>query len=239
MTISVLLVLLGFFMSCFKRAIAIALVGLMCYFTEWYAHVRFLAGSQETTNFHRSFVADSIDIPLVTAVLLVVCTIFAFYLTVFFIRRSQPVQANVATLEGGTLRLRSRNDVLLRWHINFFLPIIFVAMALPGFSRTPGLYSLYITLQLYAPGLTQVTLHNVRGLFFPRTSSSISDLDQVVAALGGATVLGYSLYGIVNLWYKELQAEEQKVQEQMLAWIRMGNTTVRARAPGATLLPNP
>jgi hypothetical protein len=207
MTISVLLVLLGFFMSCFKRAIAIALVGLMCYFTEWYAHVRFLAGSQETTNFHRSFVADSIDIPLVTAVLLVVCTIFAFYLTVFFIRRSQPVQANVATLEGGTLRLRSRNDVLLRWHINFFLPIIFVAMALPGFSRTPGLYSLYITLQLYAPGLTQVTLHNVRGLFFPRTSSSISDLDQVVAALGGATVLGYSLYGIVNLWYKELQAE--------------------------------
>ena len=233
MTISVLLVLLAFFMSCFKRAITIALVGLMCYFTEWYAHVRVLASSQKTTNFHRSFVADFRNILLVTAVLLVVCTFFAFYLTVFLIQR-----ANIANLEDGTLGLRSRDYVLSRWHTNFFVSVLFVAMALFGFSEGPCLYDLYRMLPPYAPEQTPLTLHNVLDLFFPRTSSSISDLDQVVTALGGATVLGYSLYGIVSSWYKEF-TEEQKAQEQMLAWIRMQSTNIRARASGATLLSNP
>lgn len=37
---------------------------------------------------------------------------------------------------------------------------------------------------------------------FPRTACSISDLDQVVAAVAGATILGFSIYSVAKAYYK-------------------------------------
>ena len=48
---------------------------------------------------------------------------------------------------------------------------------------------------------------------YPRTNVSVTDLDQAVAILAGATILGFGLYGIANAqyekWLENLKAEEE------------------------------
>ena len=48
----------------------------------------------------------------------------------------------------------------------------------------------------------------LRTTFFPRTSFSISDLDQVVAVAAGATILAFNLYSVMKAHYRILRAKD-------------------------------
>ena len=77
-----------------------------------------------------------------------------------------------------------------------FLPVTFVlslsATVVPVLNSTGGFKYLLKTW--------------LRITFFPRTSSSINDLDQAVAVAAGATILAFNLYSVLKAHYKENNA---------------------------------
>jgi hypothetical protein len=208
-------------MICFKRTFTIGMVGLACYLAECYAHVVVLPDLGPTTNFRRSFAAKS------KAVLVGISTAVAAGLArLFFLRRSRlsppapPDEPSVDWANMAYMRYSYGSQTGIR------LLAYFMVFGLPGILGVPWfLTSLNYTSMntLQRVGLWQ-WIHamscNILLLFFPRTGSSLSDLDQVVSALGGATVLGFSLYRVANSWYKDLMAKEA-VRSQQQAWFRM------------------
>lgn len=62
-----------------------------------------------------------------------------------------------------------------------------------------------ISIHAKAPGL--------RALFFPKSNSSLKDLDQKVAVLAGLTVLAFGLYPVLNLWYRKLKNNQMRALE--------------------------
>jgi hypothetical protein len=235
LTISVLLFLLEFLMICFKRTFTIGMVGLACYLAECYAHVVVLPDLGPTTNFRRSFAAKSKAILSMIAVLVGISTAIAAGLArLFFLRRprlSPPTPPDESSVDWANMAYTqysygSQTGIrLLAYFMVFGLPgILGVLWFLTSLN-----YTSMNTLQRV--GLWQ-WIHamscNILLLFFPRTGSSISDLDQVVSALGGATVLGFSLYRVANSWYKDLMAKEA-VRSQQQAWFRMTRIDVQAR----------
>ena len=53
--------------------------------------------------------------------------------------------------------------------------------------------------------------------FFPRTACSITDLDQAVAAVAGATVLAFSIYSAGKAYYKIWKASQVSADEELIA----------------------
>lgn len=80
----------------------------------------------------------------------------------------------------------------------FFLPVSFVSTLLPLFWEYHAVTS---TATSFWQMLDQYASRLVRNLL-PRTACSITDLDQVVAAAAGATVLGFSVYSVAKAYYK-------------------------------------
>ena len=82
------------------------------------------------------------------------------------------------------------------------LPVAFVASA-------------YSTLGGPGPGLSDVTglfKHFIR-IIFPPTQTSMGDLDQVVAALGGGTILAFNLFSAARCRYLRSREAQRKQDE--------------------------
>lgn len=82
----------------------------------------------------------------------------------------------------------------------FFLPLSFFSTLVPLFWEY---HAVKCTATSFWQMLDQYTSRLVRN-FFPRTACSITDLDQVVAAAAGATVLGFSVYSVAKAYYEKL-----------------------------------
>jgi hypothetical protein len=210
MPISLVFLLLETWMKFFRRALAIALVGLMCYSIEWYAHFSVFRNSNRIRNFRTSFAAESLTVLLIIAVLMGICVLAATFLTtLFFLRGPTPTTGDSIAIEGLTLeQVRPRAMQLdvksgklrwLRWlSVN-------IALMFGSTTMTPGISQFF---QILPSG---TAAPEVLQLFFPRTSSSLSDLDQAVAALGGATVIAFAIYSVASSWYKDFVAEASAV----------------------------
>jgi hypothetical protein len=85
-----------------------------------------------------------------------------------------------------------------------FLPVTFILSLLPPFwhSTTPSNRAFRSATTPFWQTLDRDATRFVRD-FFPRTACSITDLDQVVAAAAGATVLGFSVYSVAKAYYKK------------------------------------
>ena len=110
---------------------------------------------------------------------------------------------NVETAQGAPLRWKSGESSLraITMVTTLFLPLSFVASVLPlTWPSTSHQGSASATA---SPWQTLDDHVNRLGRnLFPRTTCSITDLDQGVAAAAGATVLGFSVYSVAKAYYK-------------------------------------
>jgi hypothetical protein len=87
------------------------------------------------------------------------------------------------------------------------LPISMIGTAIPL-----SVHAMDISTDGFLTWTRTVASRLVQALF-PRTNVSIMDLDQAVAVLAGATVLGFGLYGAANAnyekWLEKVQAREE------------------------------
>lgn len=100
-------------------------------------------------------------------------------------------------------RAIERQTRLITYMSTIFLPVSLLLSLFPtvmlSFNRTGGSIHLLTT--------------SLRTIFFPRTSSSIGDLDQAVAVAAGATILAFSLYSVIKAHYKILSAKDAPLLE--------------------------
>ena len=100
-------------------------------------------------------------------------------------------------------RAIERQTRLMTYVSTIFLPISFLLSLFPA-----GM------LGSNAAMLGSDILRNwFRTTFFPRTSFSISDLDQAVAVAAGATILAFNLYSVMKAHYKILSAKDDSSLE--------------------------
>ncbi|CAD6569606.1 MAG: hypothetical protein ASARMPREDX12_002739 [Alectoria sarmentosa] len=100
-------------------------------------------------------------------------------------------------------RAIERQTRLITYVSTIFLPISFLLSLFPA-----GM------LGSNAAMLGSDILRNwFRTTFFPRTSFSISDLDQAVAVAAGATILAFNLYSVMKAHYKILSAKDDSSLE--------------------------
>jgi hypothetical protein len=67
-----------------------------------------------------------------------------------------------------------------------------------------------VTLSWSSP---QTLFSNFIRIMFPRTQSSLSDLDQIVPALGGATILAFNLLSAARCWYTKKRDRDRRAAE--------------------------
>lgn len=81
------------------------------------------------------------------------------------------------------------------------LPLSFVASLGPIFWHSTWDHSKTSTEVSLWKRVKEFAIRFIRD-FFPRTACSITDLDQAVAAVAGATALVFSIYSVVKAYYK-------------------------------------
>lgn len=244
MAISVILFLVAAWMFCIRRAIAVGLIGLMCFTVECYIHfskfnrvdLRYdpsLPASNHPA-FSRLFVADFASLVIAILVTLSVCGLISMAIALFILvppgtpssHSQQDIERVNEAVPGLTMPPRlgtpavevPRNAEMIHGtqvpgrsedlHLRaitmvtlVFLPVSFVSSLLPMFWDSTKYDTATSTTTSIWQTLDQYVTRFVRN-FFPRTACSITDLDQVVAAGAGATVLGFSLYSVAKAYYE-------------------------------------
>ena len=201
MEIFVLLFIIAAVFHSVKRGLLIALIGLFCFAAEGYLYVTNSAIRQTKGNLSRSFLVDFTEVLIFILILLTVLVTAAFVLmTLYYISRRQSTGNVREDLE--ILRANQETDTRFNsWTIVsltfLFLPLTFVASTVPITTDILSIRASDLTTWL------QATWHRLLEDFFPRTSLSITDLDQAVAFLAGATVLGFSLHSAAHSRYHE------------------------------------
>ncbi|KAJ9663659.1 hypothetical protein H2198_000671 [Neophaeococcomyces mojaviensis] len=236
MPISAILFLVAMWMFCLRRAISVAMVGLLCLATECYIHFSNLkelgirydptkAQSDDKPAFSRSFVADFTGLVIAILVTLAICAITAS-MTVTYMLHSQRVpqdqrvpQENGRAEQGrllvnpGTLREASEAERELRlssWISLFFLvPSALLSIVPSAFNST-----VFVSSYLTNTGRTTTFWSRLKifaGHFYPQSSNSFSDLDQAVSTAAGATILGFSIYSVASSYYG-IQSNERRMR---------------------------
>ena len=82
-----------------------------------------------------------------------------------------------------------------------FLPLSFVASLWPIFWHSTWDHHKASISMTFWRKVKESAIRFMRD-FFPRTACSITDLDQAVAAVAGATILAFSLYSVARAYFK-------------------------------------
>lgn len=244
MAISVILFIVAAWMFCIRRAIFVALVGLLCFAVECYIHFsRFMdlglryeprVSAGDYPAFSRLFVADFAGLVVAILVTLSICGLISAAIAFSMLvppripssRSRQDIErVNEAALregisfrfgssaaEGtpstqsthGTPLAEKSEDLHLRaitMVTTLFLPLTFILSLLPSYWHSTMYYNVTSTTTSFWQTLDRYATRLGRD-FFPRTACSITDLDQVVAAAAGSTVLGFNVYSVAKAYYK-------------------------------------
>ena len=238
MQISVILFLIAAWRRAFWRLVITGLVGLLCFAVECYIHfsdfqrlnLRHHPKAQPYVAFQRYFVADFTGITIAISVLLAVVSSLSTAIPVVYTRYNQEqprpsrdengrqdpaalqaISATARTYDDSesyrSNAYRSRaNERQMRhmtYMITIFLPISFILSASPAAM-------LGFNLAVLDSDILGTWL---RTTFFPRTSFSISDLDQAVAVGAGATILAFNLYSVMKAHYDILSTKDNSSLE--------------------------
>ena len=215
MAISVILFVVATWTFCVRRAVFVALVGLLCFTIESYIHfseVRNLGlqysrpdvyGSGNHTTFTRYFVADFASLVIIILATLSFCSLIGAAIAICMLRSPRMPSSRS---QQDTERV---NEVVPRERITFTYPMLttaFLPVSLVASLMPPILHRInYRTATSATMSFWQTLGHHASRLardFFPRTGYSITDLDQAVAAAAGVTVLGFSVYSMAKAPYK-------------------------------------
>ena len=243
MAISVILFIVDAWKICIRRAIFVALVGLLCFTVECYIHfsevmdldLRYEPGvSDDYPAFSRFFVADFAGLVIAILVVLSLCGLISAAIAFCMLplprtaSSGTPQDAEIgneamsrerrpsgfgATAIQVTRSAETTHGTRLLWGFEescvrgitmvttLFLPVSFIVSLLPlSWHITDRRDSASATTSLWQTFDRSAT-RLVRDLS-PRTAYSITDLDQVVAASSGATVLGFRIYSVAKAYYK-------------------------------------
>ena len=192
--------------KCIRRGCLLAAVGLFCFFAE--CHVYFSPSVTQLVKprLRRSFLITFGRLLISIMVVLIICTIFAICcIAVFFLSRPKGAQAqSTDTRSGPSQRDRefkeSHSAFAITRLTSLFIPYTFVATMFPLLSlQNSG------TLPSQFGPWVRATAVCIAGDMIPKSDTSIMDLDQGVALLAGATVLGFSIYSTVESYYQVWQ----------------------------------
>ena len=227
LAIDVILFLLAVGFKCVRRPCLLATVGLFCFSAECYVYFSPFVNPAVGQQLGRLFLINFGNILISVIAVLIICVICALGLVAFFflVRLYEPWRRPSGRDVEATGREREREVEATRknWEQDFkdsrslfaltmitfvFLPITFVASAFPLFSE-----ALVDLPSQFLPWIRTAGLRIAHDLI-PRSNTSVKELDQAVALLAGASVLGFALYSTADAYYQawlsNIRAEAQQ-----------------------------
>lgn len=202
--IDVVLFLLAVGYKCTRRGSLLATVGLFCSSAEWYMYFSFFVSPTIWQQRDRVFLINFGRILVVFMALLMTCVTPALGLVALFLSmpprlpHTRPSeQAMEPTHRDWELDFkRSHNAKWLTIITQVFGTCIFVASVSPLF-----LGAMMNLPSQFWPLIRTAASRIAHGLT-PTSNTSVKELDQAVALLAGATVLGFCLYSTVDTYYQ-------------------------------------
>ena len=197
LTIELILFLMSVGFKCIRRGCLLATVGSFCFSAECYLYFANPVRSAIERNLDRSFLIDFGSILISIMASLLFCIIVALGLiALFFItsRTPSPVQTADQEAESQLQQQRnfeqSNNARAIVWITMLVLPCSYIASLYPKWSGA-----------FREPLLSGVATQLAQN-FIPRSNMSWKDLDQTLAMLAGASVLGFSSYSTLDSYYQ-------------------------------------
>ncbi|KAF2178948.1 hypothetical protein K469DRAFT_717718 [Zopfia rhizophila CBS 207.26] len=165
-----------------KRALSAFTIGVLCFSTEIILLIGSLGTTTSTVNFARPFVFNIVGLMISIVIFLVLLSV-PFLVCLFASHISNPDSPAEDQMQ--------REYAAVKWRgITTYMTFSFALLAMP-LTMLNGIGLLAETAYRYQSYIS----FKSRILFFiPRTSSSITDLDQAVALAGGMVTLGFSIY---------------------------------------------
>lgn len=221
MPIDVVLFLVAVSFKCVKRAFLLAMIGSFCFAAECYLYFSHAVSQHMERDLNRPFLINYTSLLIIIMTVLIFCPILGFAAIVkFFIGSLTPSQAQRSDRDAEGMKIKterpsfkdSRSSRFITALSLLFLPLYMIGSMLPFLS---GVFS-NLPSQLL-PWLRGACSNIAHGLI-PRSNTSVRELDQVVALLTGATVLGFSLYSTAVAYYQawlkraRVQRQEREIE---------------------------
>ena len=243
LAIDIILFLLAVGFKCIRRGCLLAAAGLFCFAAECYLLFSPHLGNTTYEYVDRFFLVNFKIVLIILLVTLSILAIFALGLIVLYVVMPLPTRELEATDEVGehVQELAKVNFVesyamrLLGSMTMLSFPLLLLGSAWPLGSSIfadptlPLVQWLRAASSLFARGLV------------PKSNISVKELDQAIALLAGATVLGFNLHGVANNYYgawllrtKERQqrreAELRRLAERQIELVRFGQVHTRSES---------
>ena len=227
LAIDVVLFLLAVGFKCVRRGCLLATVGLFCFSAECYVKFAPSVSPSVGQTLNRPFLINFGGILFTVMAVLLICVICALILIALFfamlphqhhVRPSEQVEEATRRDWERELEARrkdrerdfkeSRNAMALSMITMLFLPCTFVASVFPLFSE-----ALVNLPSQFWPRIRTVASRMAHDLI-PTSNTSVKELDQAVALLAGASVLGFSLYSTADTDYQAWLSKTRAVTQQ-------------------------
>jgi hypothetical protein len=215
-----ILILPGLFTRVPKRLYLLAVTVIFCVLSETYLYLALPSIRNAPGVFERSFIINSLPLLVLILVLasILVILLLAYIYVLWDRSRPKPNPEPPLGAVSDTEDNYGPADMPLEVTglVFFALPLMVVQF---GLSGSPPIFDFLSLVKMYQEKKTNWTgRRNFIDEFFPRTETSIMDLDQAVALLAGMTVLGFSLYSTADARYKRWLAKREETARQRVRW---------------------
>lgn len=262
MNIAAVLFLIAAWSINIRRALVIGVGGFLCFATDGYLHLSSVKSLGLSRLFNRNFVTDSaialifisVSLSFLVLAAAAVASVFCFNHRRSQFRslrrlemenqqleaqvRAQAISGRSSTLAAHPMRETQMDQLALRMITvltTLFLPVTFCAslFAISG-SNTSATFTRHIDQGSGEPASPRASMPSLMGFLFPRSLSSLNDLDQRVALAGGLAALGFNMYSVsaiwVNKWIESQRREmELRGEENMRLRRLLGGAPARSR----------
>ena len=215
LTIDVVLFLLAVGFKCVRRACLLATVGLFCFSAECYVYFSSSVSQAIGQNLDRPFLINFGTILISVMAVLLICIVSAISLIALFFMLPHPPHARPSERDVEATRKdwerdfkQSHNGMVLTKISMVFLPCTFVASLFPLASE-----ALMNLPSQFLPWIRTAASRIVHDLI-PTSNTSVKELDQAVAILAGASVLGFGLYGTADTYYQAWLSGTRELTQQ-------------------------
>ena len=216
LAIDVVLFLLAVGFKCVKRGCLIATVGLFCFSAECYAYFSPFVNPTIGQQLDRLFLIDFGGLLIGVMAMLFICITCALSLIALFFSmrphqpRPRPSERDVEATRNGSKRAfeQSRSAMAIAVIAWVFGPLAFVSSTYPLSSN--------VVMWAQPPFVLWIctAASRIAHDLIPTSNTSVKELDQAVALLAGASVLGLSLYNTADTYYQAWLSNTRAITQQ-------------------------